>query len=473
MEYQYVRLANEIEGKVASGSLVVGEKLPSLRRIKEQKRLSLSTVYQAYVELENRGVIEARSKSGFYVRPQMKKLLPLPAAGQFFLKPLKVKVNTLAGVLQNLFDHPEMIPFSAAVPGPELLPVKQLSKMAREIGATYLFRAGGTGYGSPAGQPELQKQIARHLDWYDAFSGEEIIITCGCMDAINLCLRAVASPGDIILVESPTFLCYLQLIEDLNMRVLELPADPVSGLDLDMLARTVEEHDVRAVLLNSNFPNPLGYRVSGEKKQEMVRMICGRGIPIIEDDLYGDLYFGETRPTTMKQFDEQGLVLYCSSFSKTLLPDFRVGWVVPGRFKEKVKRLKFNSMIATSKLNQLIIAGFMEAGAYDRHLRIMRTSLKSQVATMTRAVANAFPADTRMSSPEGGLVLWVELNRGIDSLQLFTRAAEVGISILPGAVCSGSGQYQHCIRLNCGVAWSPVMSAGVETLGRLIGELLP
>lgn len=473
MGYQYIRLANEIEGKVASGSLVVGEKLPSLRRIKEQKRLSLSTVYQAYVELENRGVIEARSKSGFYVRPQMKKLLPLPAAGKFFLKPLKVKVNTLAGVLQNLFDHPEMIPFSAAVPGPELLPVKQLAKMAREVGATYLFRAGGTGYGSPAGQPELQKQIARHLDWYDAFSGEEIIITCGCMDAINLCLRAVASPGDIILVESPTFLCYLQLIEDLNMRVLELPADPVSGLDLDMLARTVEEHDVRAVLLNSNFPNPLGYRVSGEKKQEMVRLICGRGIPIIEDDLYGDLYFGETRPTTMKQFDEQGLVLYCSSFSKTLLPDFRVGWVVPGRFKEKVKRMKFNSMIATSKLNQLVIAGFMEAGVYDRHLRIMRTSLKSQVATMTRAVANAFPADTRMSSPEGGLVLWVELNRGIDSLQLFTRAAEVGISILPGAVCSGSGQYQHCIRLNCGVAWSPVMSAGVETLGRLIGELLP
>ncbi|MFH2122224.1 MAG: PLP-dependent aminotransferase family protein [Pseudomonadota bacterium] len=473
MEYQYVTLANEIESKVTSGFLAVGEKLPSLRRVKEQKGLSLSTVYQAYAELENRGIIEARTKSGFYVRQQMKKLLPLPVAGQFFLKPLKVKVNTLAGVLQNLFDHPEMIPFSAAVPGPELLPVKQLARMAREVGAAYLFKTGGTGYGSPTGQPELQKQIARHLDWYDSFSGEEIIITNGCMDAINHCLRAVAHPGDIILVESPTFLCYLQLIEDLNMRVLEIPADPVHGLDLDMLTQTMEEHDVRAVLLNSNFPNPLGYRVSDEKKREMVRMICGRGIPIIEDDLYGDIYFGETRPTTMKQFDERGLVLYCSSFSKSLLPDLRVGWVVPGRFKEKVKRLKFNTLIATSKLNQLIIAGFMETGAYDRSLRKMRNTLKSQVAMMTRAVASAFPADTRMSSPEGGLVLWVELNRGIDSLQLFTRAAEVGISILPGAVCSGSGQYQHCIRLNCGVAWSPAVSAAVETLGRLIAELMP
>ncbi|MBU4328049.1 MAG: PLP-dependent aminotransferase family protein [Proteobacteria bacterium] len=472
VEFHYIRLANEIEGRVASGHIAIGERLPSLRRVQKQKRLSLSTVYQAYVELENRGVIEARNKSGFYVRAQIKKLLPLPAAGHFFLKPLKVKVNTLAGVLQNLFDHPEMIPFSAAIPGPELLPVKQLSRMAREIGATYLLKAGGTGYGSPTGQPELQRQIARHLDWYDGFSGEEIIVTGGCMDAINLCLRAVASPGDIILVESPTFLCYLQLIEDLNMRVLELPADPVHGLDLDVLARTVEEHDVRAVLLNSNFPNPLGYRVAGEKKREMVRMICGRGIPVIEDDIYGELYFGETRPTTLKQYDEQGLVLYCSSFSKTVLPDLRVGWVVPGRFKEKVKRLKFNALIATPKLNQMIIAGFMETGAYERHLRKMRNTLKVQVGNMTRAVANAFPGDTRMSSPEGGLVLWVELNRRIDSLQLFTRAAEVGISILPGAVCSSSGQYQHCIRLNCGVAWSPAVQSAIKALGRLIVELM-
>jgi DNA-binding transcriptional MocR family regulator len=204
----------------------------------------------------------------------------------------------------------------------------------------------------------------------------------------------------------------------------------------------------------------------------MVRLLCGRGIPIIEDDLYGDLYFGEMRPTTMKQYDEQGLVLYCSSFSKTLLPDLRVGWVVPGRFREKIKRLKFNSQIATPKLNQLIIAGFMETGAYDRHLRRMRNALKTQVANMTRAIANAFPANTRMSSPEGGLVLWVELDPRIDSLQLFTRAAEAGISILPGAVCAGSGQYRHCIRLNCGVAWNPAVAEAVGKLGKLIGELL-
>lgn len=472
MDYRYIQLANEIEAKVTSGHIGVGERLPSLRSIRRQKGLSLSTVYQAYVELENRGVIEARTKSGFYVRPQSKRLLPLPAAGRCSLKPLKVQVNTLAGIVQNLFDHPEMMPFGAAIPDPVLLPLKQLSRMAREVAASYLLKTGGPGYGSPIGQPELQRQIARHLDWYDGFSGEEIIVTSGCMDAINLCLRAVASPGDIILVESPTFLCYLQLIEDLNMRVLEIPADPVHGLDLETLARTVEEHDVRTVLLNSNFPNPLGYRVAGAKKREMVRLLCGRGIPIIEDDLYGDLYFGETRPTTMKQYDEQGLVLYCSSFSKTLLPDLRVGWVVPGRFREKIKRLKFNSQIATPKLNQLIIARFMETGAYDRHLRRMRHALKVQVANMTRAIANAFPANTRMSSPEGGLVLWVELDPRIDSLQLFTRAAEAGISILPGAVCAGSGQYRHCIRVNCGVAWSPAVAEAVGRLGKLIGELL-
>jgi len=471
VDYRYIQLANEIEGKVTSGRIGAGERLPSLRGIRQQTGLSLSTVYQAYVELENRGVIEARSKSGFYVRAQAKGLLPLPAAGRSSLKPIKVKVNTLAGIVQNLFDHPEMTPFGAAIPDSALLPVKQLARMAREVAASYLLKPGGPGYGSPVGLPGLQRQIARHLDWYDGFSGEEIIVTSGCMDAIHLCLRAVASPGDIILVESPTFLCYLQLIEDLNMRLLEIPSDPVQGIDLAALSRIVEEHEVRAVLLNSNFPNPLGYRVSGARKRDMVRLICGRGIPIIEDDLYGDLYFGETRPTTMKQFDEQGLVLHCSSFSKTLLPDLRVGWVVPGRFREKIKRLKFNGQIAPPKLNQLIIAGFMETGAYDRHLRRMRNALKVQVANMTRAIANAFPPGTRMSLPQGGLVLWVELDPRIDSLQLFTRAAEAGISILPGAVCSGAGQYRHCIRVNCGMAWSPEVAAAVEKLGQLIGEL--
>ncbi len=472
MEYRYVKLANEIERKISEGIYSVGEKLPSLRQVKRERGVSLSTVYQAYMELEDRGLVEAREKSGYFVRIPASGLLPLPSSGQAAPRPLKVTVNTLAGLLQENIENPDLLPLGTAVPAPEFLPVKQLARIGRERGGSYLFATGGTGYGSPRGQAELLRQIERRTAMlYDGAAGDETIITAGCMHGVGLCLRAVANPGDIILVESPTFLCYLQLIEDLNMRVIEVPSHPGRGMEAGMIRQCMEDYSVRAAILNSNFPNPLGYGTSAEKKREIVALFRENNVPLIEDDIYGDLYFGHARPSTFKQFDRQGLVLYCSSFSKSLLPDLRVGWVMPGRFSEKVKRLKFNSLIATSKLNQLIVADFLASGAYERHLRRMRNLLQKQVGNMTRAIARHFPENTRISSPEGGLCLWVELDRSVDSLDLFHRAAAGNISLLPGAVCSGTGQYRHCIRLNCGVPWSRTVEQGIATLGTMVREL--
>lgn len=472
MEYQYIQLANEIERKIGAGTYIIGEKLPSLRKVKRERGVSISTVYQAYMELENRGVIEAREKSGYFVRPLAKDLLPLPSSSRAVPRPLKVTVNTLAALLQENTDKPELVPLGAAVPSSDLLPVKQLSRIAREVGASYLMDQGGTGYGSPLGHPDLLRQISRRSGMlYDGLINEEMIITSGCLHGVDLCLRAVANPGDIILVESPTFLCYLQLVEDLNMRIVEIPADPCRGIHLSQLQKTLEEYDIRAAILNSNYPNPLGYDLPACKKKEIVRIFHGRNIPLIEDDIYGDVYFGPSRPSTFKQFDEQGLVLYCSSFSKTVLPDLRVGWVMPGRFTEKVKRLKFNSNISTSKLNQLILAKFLASGAYERQIRKMRNAIKTQVGNMTRTIACTFPQGTKISSPQGGFCLWVELNEQFDSLQLFSQAAAQNISILPGSVCSGSSQYRHCIRLNCGLPWSKAIERSIATLGQIAHDL--
>ncbi len=474
MEYRYIQLANEIEEKINAGAYAVGEKLPSLRRVQRERAVSLSTVYQAYIELENRGVIEAREKSGYYVRPPVRDLLPLPSSGRVRPRPLKVTVNTLAGLLQENIDKPDLVPFGTAIPDPELLPVRQLSRIAKETSASYLLTKGGTGYGSPLGQAELLRQIARRTAaLYDGLLFGEMIITAGCLHGVELCLRAVACPGDIILVESPTFLCYLQLIEDLNMRVIEIPADPRRGVDPVLLRDTLEEYNVRAALFNSNYPNPLGYEIPADRKEEMVRIFQGHNIPLIEDDIYGDLHFGPSRPSTFKQFDERGLVLYCSSFSKTLIPDLRVGWTIPGRFTEKVKRLKFNSMLATSKLNQLIIARFLESGAYERHLRRMRHALRNQVGNMTRAIAKYFPEHTKVTSPAGGLCLWIQLGDGVDSLELFARAAAHNISLLPGAVCSETSQYRNCIRLNCGIPWNADIEKSIATLGQLVQTAAP
>jgi len=472
MEYHYLRLANELEQKIRSGKYRAGEKLPSLRSLRSQTGRSLSTVYQAYTELENRGVIDVRDKSGFYARPLLEKILPLPVGEKVVVRPHTIAINALSSIMQDSMTRPRMLPFGAAIPSPDLLPLKQLAGEIRSAAGKY---ATGEciGYGHPLGLQALRSEIAkRSVGLHDLSHGEEIIITNGCMAAIDVCLRTVARAGDIILVESPTFLCYLQLIEDLNMQVLEIPADSESGLDMDLLEKALAEHDVRAALLNANFHNPLGYVMDNSSKRRLVELMGERQIPIIEDDIYGDLYFGETRPLPLKAFDREGLVLYCSSFTKSLAPDLRVGWTIPGRFREKVERLRFNASIAGSQLGQLAIAGFLAGGGYERHLRRLRNSLKKQTSDYALAVARHFPSGTRISAPRGGLCLWIELDRSVDGLQLFDRALQEEIAILPGTLCSGTDRYRHCLRLNCGYPLDERSEKGVETLGRLIGELI-
>ncbi len=472
MAYHYVRLANKLEEDIISGRYRAGEKLPSLRKLHASSGRSISTVYQAYIELENRGVVEVREKSGFYARPQLENILSPPSCGNDQVQPHKVAINTLATMHQQSISNPNLLPFGSAVPSPELLPGKQLAASIRTAASRY---QDGTGlnYGHPTGAPELQRQIARRALNFSPESSEEIIITNGCMHAIDLCLRTVAKSGDVILVESPTFLCYLQLIEDLNMRVLEIPVDFKKGIDPERVKKMLAEHDIRAALFNPNFHNPLGCVMDDGNKEKLVRIMNDRGIPIIEDDIYGDLYFGDTRPTPLKAFDQRGLVLYCSSFSKSLIPDLRVGWTMPGIFREKVKRLKFNVSIATSQLNQLAVADFLQSGAYDRHLRKLRNSFKKQTTDTALAISRSFPEGTKISVPKGGFVLWVQLDPRVDSLKLWSLAEKENISILPGPLCSGMDQYGNCIRINCGFPFTEKLEQGIQKLGRLIRELIP
>lgn len=472
MEYHYLRLANDLEHKIRSGNYRAGEKLPSLRTLRSRTGRSISTVYQAYNELEDRGVVEVREKSGFYVKPLLDKVLPRPVQEKGVIKPHKVTINTHSTMLQQYINNPDMLPLGTAIPSPELLPLKHLARELRNAASGYMDGT-AIGYGHPTGIPQLRSELAKRADGYFyKEKGEEIIITNGCLAAIDLCLRAVAREGDVILIESPTFLCYLQLIEDLNMQALEIPVDPDTGFDMDILEQALADHDVKAALVNANFHNPLGYVLETDAKKRLISMFADREIPIIEDDIYGDLYFTRTRPVPLKSFDRDGLVLYCSSFTKSLAPDLRVGWTMPGRFMERVKRIKFNASVSSSQLNQLVAARFLASGAYDRHLRRMRNSLKKQAANMVMGVARYFPEGTRVSAPKGGLSLWVELDRQIDGLELFNRASRENIAVVPGSLCTVTDRFNHCIRLNCGYPWSDRLDNGIRTLGRIIKEMM-
>ncbi|WDP89251.1 MAG: PLP-dependent aminotransferase family protein [Desulfobacter sp.] len=466
--FRYVALADEIQEGILAGKFRPGEKLPSLRQLHNRLGLSVTTIHQAYIELEKRGRVEAREKSGFYVRPLHTLPLPRPLRHQGSPHPSRVSINDLAETILSDLNAPDMLQLGAAVASRELLPLKQLARITKTMTMDELEKGMGT-YDPPAGSPELRRALAaRMLGQACTVGPDDIITTNGCLEAVSLCLRAVAGPGDTILVESPVFHCFLQLMEDLNLYVIEMPGCPETGMDPYAFEKIVTSHKIRACLLNTNFQNPLGSVMSPGAKLKVLNIAHAQGLPIIEDDIYGDIYFGSKRPSTFKSLDTQGMVLYCSSFSKNLAPGLRTGWTVPGKFREKVLRLKLNSKLACPGIHHRAAARFLDSGAYDRHLRRLRNQIKNQASVLSIALANHFPENIRVTFPRGGMVLWIELDRSVDTMEIYQQARHQGISILPGRICSSTDRYSHCLRLNCGVKWGPDLEKGIAILGRLV-----
>lgn len=468
--FLYLNLAEKIAAGIQKGTYRAGEKLPSIRQWHHKTRLSISTISQAFVELEKRGLVNSRPKSGYYVRPLRENILPAPQTRSPAIKPSKVTINNLAFAVLEAMGDPDILQLGGSVMAPNLMPVKEL---ARGIKSCSLDRLAGlmAAYENPMGNASLRRQLAqRYMAVVEGIQPQQILITNGCFEAVAISLQAVASKGDTIVVESPTFPWYLQLIEDLHMLALEIPTDPREGIDLKALEEALARHDVKACIFNSNFQNPLGFVPTDEKKSALVRLLNGKKIPIIEDDIYGELYFGMTRPPPLKSFDKKGLVLHCSSFSKTLSPGLRVGWCLPGRFLEKVKRLKLYVSIASPTLTQEVLNQYLLNGNFDRHLRKLRTTLQQQMADISLAVARHFPKGTRISAPQGGLTLWVQLEEKIDSLELFRRALTSKIAVLPGVICANTDTYRHCIRISCGLPYDEALDRGVRRLAAIIHD---
>jgi DNA-binding transcriptional MocR family regulator len=300
---------------------------------------------------------------------------------------------------------------------------------------------------------------------------DDIITTVGVTEAMNLCLRAVAKPGDVIAIESPTFFNILQIIESLGMRVCEIPTYPREGICLDELEQRLDCCNIKACVFTLNYSNPLGSCMPDEKKKKLVEILSKRQIPLIEDDIYGNLTFGPTRPKSAKAFDKDGWVMLCDSFTKTLSPGFRVGWVAPGRFRSRVEFLKFVNTSATASLPQMAIAEFLQNGGYDHHLRKIRRLYAAQMQQMSEAITRCFPAGTKLTRPGGGMCLWVELPPEVKALTLYHQAMAAGISIAPGPIFSAKQKFENFIRINCGNPWTEVLDNAIRKLGEIIAEM--
>jgi DNA-binding transcriptional MocR family regulator len=464
----YEQVVDRMSRLINQGTVRPGERIPSIRKLSSKMQVSISTVLQAYLVLESRGIIEARPQSGFYVRyprelpsePRISK--PYPAATLVGVSDLVTKIFKAA-------RNPNVVQLGTTAPSPALLPIRELARITASI--VKQFSLSAASYDFPPGNEDLRREIAkRSLDWGGSLSAEDIVTTNGAMEGLNVCLRAVAKPEDVIVIESPTFYGVLQSIESLGMKALELPTHPREGISLTDLEQVLKTISVKACLLAPNFNNPLGSCMSERNKKRLVEMLAKKRIPLIEDDIYGDVYFGSIRPKAAKAFDSEGLVLLCSSFSKTIAPGYRLGWVAPGRFKSRVESLKFMNTMANASLPQMAIAKFLEGGSYDRHLRRLRRAFATHVQLMTMGIGQYFPNGTRVTRPTGGFSLWVELPRGVDSLDLHREALNEKISIAPGPIFSAKGKYGNFIRLSCGQAWSPRLEQSLMTLGRLAAK---
>lgn len=459
------RVADYIRRRIQDGLYWPGDKIPSVRALAKLLSVSVSTVVDAYHVLETEGILTSREKSGYFVRLSAFQLLRKPEVTAPEPGPRQFDRNDY--FLQVLADmrKPGILQLATASPNHDLLPKEPLARLLRSCAREYADEI--MDYGEIAGHRLLREQIARRaMAAGCTISPDEILITTGATEAINLCLRVLCQPGDVIAVESPGYYGLLGASRLHGLNVCELPTDPIHGVCPDGLRKVLEDFPVKAVVLTPNFNNPIGALIPDDSKREIAQLLAEHQVPLIEDDVYGDLGFGEDRPINIKAFDQTGEVLLCSSVSKTIAPGYRIGWVAGGRYRARLEELKFSSTCYTSTLPQLAIAEFLLRQRYPYYVRRAAGQYQYAIREMTKTVLDTFPAGTTANTPQGGFVLWVELPKGIDTVVLYQIASGEGISFMPGRAFTTQNTYESCMRLNAG-KWDSQVEAAVRKLGKI------
>lgn len=470
-DHLYLQVAGGLEKMINEEILRIGDKLPSVRVLSEEYGISMGTAFQAYYHLEGKGLIESRPKSGYYVRFSHKRFPGLPQLTQPDPSSHEVSVKEMIASIYKDITADNVINLALAVPDISLLPVAKMNKAV--VQALRHHKDHCIGYEHTQGNMELRRQIAKlAFNWGGKISHEEIVVTSGCLEAITLCLRAVTKPGDTVAVETPTYFGIYQVIESLGLKVVEIATDPETGVDVDCLERMIKKFPVKACLFVPNYNNPLGSCMPDENKKKLVDLISKHNIPLIEDDIYGELYFGKTRPKTCRFFDKKGLVMHCSSLSKSLAPGYRVGWAIPGKFTEEVKQLKRIHNISCPTVTQVAMANFLKNGRYEYHLKNLRRALHTQSLKYLQAIIDYFPPETKVSRPHGGFIIWLELNKQVDAFKLRAEAMRHQISFVPGKIFSSGNNYTNFIRLSFGKPWSKDVDYGLMMLGRLVKKMI-
>lgn len=465
--FLYESISLQLRRHIESGSYPSGSRLPSVRNLSRLFGVSVNTIVQCLRQLETDGYVDIKDRSGVFVASR----LPRSSASLAEFELLPVEVSLSADILEYMepHHHLQLVHLGIALPSAELMPVERIMLTLREVSRKQPLDTWD--YMHPEGYERFTHQLARRsLHYPNPISQHDVIITNGCMEAMELALRTVTRAGDTVAVESPTYYGSLLALEVMRRKVLEIPTHPRDGICLYSLERAFRDRQVNACLISANAQNPLGFSMPAERKQKLVALATRYEIPIIENDIWGDTVFSaDALPA--KAYDHAGMVLYCHSFSKSLSPGLRLGWIAPGRFHHRLRELKLISSITTASAPQLLMARLMESGFYAQHLSQLRQQLAQQSAAMKTAIIEHFPKGTRVALPTGGCVLWVAMPPHTDSRALFTSALQAGIHVFPGRVFSPSQKYTNYLRINAGSPMTDTVRQAVQQLGQLAHQL--
>ncbi len=448
--------------------LKAGDKLDSIRVLSKEKKISQSTAYRIYEELVIKDLIEARAKSGYYVKRKIRRFSEITEIKNR-ISDIKPRTSDKIVAFADLGIGTKNAGRFSPSPDISLLPVAKINKSMNE--ALRLKPDSCLNYENINGNIDLRRQIARQTyNWDGNYNTHEVIITHGCTEALLLSLMTLTKPGDTVLIERPTFFSVYNIIKNLGLKVLEINVHPKTGMNFSYLEECIKRVKISACLFVTNFSNPTGYCMEDEDKEKLVGILAKYNIPLIEDDVYGDIYFGNARPLTCKTFDRKGLVLLCSSLSKSLAPGYRVGWCLPGIFKEKFLRIKLMQTLSSTSPTQAAIAQFFDTGRYDLHMIKLRKALHLNSLKYIGTIENYFPEGTKLTYPGGGLALWIELAPKVDTTNLFYEALAQGINIWPGSIFSASGGFNNFFRIAIGAPHNHKIHSNLQLLGKLASK---
>jgi DNA-binding transcriptional MocR family regulator len=471
----YEQVAGRVRDQITRRTYRPGDRLPSVRELSRAYKVSITTVLDAYRLLEDQGFIHPRPQSGHYVRSRPSALPGEPERTHPKFEPAEFRREVLLEQMMNDAYRDGVSSLAFATPNPAMRPVAKLNRITAQIVRDMPTEA--YGYMEQSGHAPLREQIAQRLfEAGCAVSPNDIVITSGCQEALVLALQAACKPGGVVAVESPCYYGVLLATRLAGLKAVEIETGSREGMCVTRLEEVLAQaygtsRQIQAVMLSTNFGNPLGGQMSDLDKQRLVAVCQRYEASIIEDDIYGDLGFDDARPSVAKAYDDNDTVLLCSSFSKTLSPGMRIGWVISGKHRSAMMRAKYAMNISAASLPQMVIAEFLGNGGYDHYLRRARKSHEASVRHMSDAVCRYFPEETKLTRPLGGFVLWLELPPSINTLALYGKTVEKGVTFTPGMLFSAHDQYRNFLRVNAS-RWDPEVERALATIGHCAKAML-